>query len=114
MTASNNAAIEAYKKYYLDRDYEQVDLWCLLRDEFGISKVIYPGSYIQISPSFIFPNVAYIDSDRKAIKFFNNNSLIELVNAYKDYPEEPKIVFHGMDYRNLIDGYQSKFNLLIS
>ena len=90
MTASNNAAIEAYKKYYLGRDYEQVDLWRLLRDKFGISDVVYPGSYIQISSSFMF------------------------LNARMDYPEEPKAVFHGMDYRNLIDGYQSKFKLLIS
>jgi hypothetical protein len=114
MTASNNAAIEAYKKYYLDRDYEQVDLWRLLRDEFGISDAVYPGSYIQISPSFIFPHVVYIDSDKKAIKFFKSDSLSELVKTRKEYPQEPKIVFHGMDYRNLIDGYHSKFDLLIS
>ena len=114
MTTSKNDAKETYQKYYLDRDYEQVDLWRLLRDKFGISKVIYPGSYIQISPSFIFPNVVYIDSDKHAIKYFNSNSLIALVKKRKEYSEEPKVTFHGMDYRNLIDGYRSKFDLLIS
>ncbi len=114
MTASHNAALEAYKKYYLDRDYEQVDLWRLLRDEFGISDAVYPGSYIQISPSFIFPHVVYIDSDKHAIEFFKSNSLIELVKERKEYPQESKLIFHGMDYRNLIVGYRSEFDLLIS
>ena len=114
MAASNNNAIEAYKKYYVNRDYEQVDLWRLLRNQFGISKVIYPGSYVQISPSFIFPYVVYIDSDKNAIRFFQSSKLIEMVNQRKEYSEDPEIVFHGVDYGNLIGKYQSKFNLLIS
>jgi hypothetical protein len=114
LTTFNDESLKAYKKYYLDRDYEQVDLWRLLRDKFGIVKVIYPGSFVQISPSFIFPHVVYVDSDKQAIKFFNSNSLIALVNARKEYPDDPKIVFHGIDYRNLIDGYHAKFDMLIS
>jgi hypothetical protein len=110
----NNDAIEAYKKYYVNRDYEQVDLWRLLRNRFGISQVIYPGSYIQISPSFIFPCVIYIDSDKNAIRFFQSSKLIEMVNQRKEYSEDPEIVFHGVDYRNLVEAYQSKFDLLIS
>jgi hypothetical protein len=111
---SNNNAVEAYKKYYVERDYEQVDLWRLLRDEFGISKVIYPGSYIQISPSFIFPFVVYIDSDKNAIRYFQSDALIEMVNQRKEYPQQPEVFFHGVDYRELIDDYYSKFDLLIS
>jgi hypothetical protein len=114
LTTFNDESLKVYKKYYLDRDYEQVDLWRLLRDKFGIVKVIYPGSFVQISPSFIFPHVVYIDSDKKAIKFFQSKSLIGLVNARKEYPDDPKIVFHGIDYRNLIDGYHAKFDMLIS
>jgi hypothetical protein len=98
----------------VDRDYEQVDLWRLLRNQFGISKVIYPGSYIQISPSFIFSHMVYIDSDRNAIKFFQSDTLIEMVNHRKEYCGDPKIVFHGEDYRQIIHDYQSKFDLLIS
>lgn len=114
MAASINNAVKAYKKYYVERDYEQVDLWYLLRDEFGISKVIYPGSYVQISPSFIFPYVVYIDSDQNAIRFFQSRSLIEMVNQRKEYPHDLELVFHGIDYRNLIEDYHSKFDLLIS
>jgi hypothetical protein len=86
----------------------------LLKKQFGISKVIYPGSYIQISPSFIFPYVVYIDSDKNAIKFFQSNTLIEMVNQRREYPEDPVFVFHGIDYESLIDAYHAKFDLLIS
>ena len=114
MAELNKQAIEAYEKYYVKRDYEQVDLWRLLKNQFGISKVVYPGSYIQISPSFIYPYVVYVDSDKNAIRFFQSDGLIEMVNQRKEYSEDPEIVFHGIDYRKLIEEYHSKFDLLIS
>jgi hypothetical protein len=114
MTASENNAISAYKKYYIDRDYEQVDLWRLLKSKYGISKVVYPGSFIQISPSFIFPFVVYIDSDKNAIRYFQGSALIGMVGQRKEYTNDPTIVFHGVDYNNLVEAYLSKFDLLIS
>ena len=114
MKKVHNQAIQAYQKYYIDRDYEQVDLFRLLKAEYGISSAIYPGSYIQVSPSFIFPHVVYIDSDPQAIRFFKGESLGELVAGRKEYPQEPKIAFHGIDYKEFIEEYRSKFDLLIS
>jgi len=114
MKKVHNQAIQAYQKYYIDRDYEQVDLFRLLKTEYGITSAIYPGSYIQVSPSFVFPYVVYIDSDPQAIKFFQSDSLKALVEARKEYSGEPQITFHGIDYRDLIEAYRSKFDLLIS
>jgi hypothetical protein len=110
----DDQAFQTYKKFYIDRDYEQVDLFRLLKNQYDISKVVYPGSYIHISPSFIFPYVVYIDSDRNAKRFFKNGSLDEIVKDRKEYPGESTIVFHGMDYREIRDEYQLKFDLLIS
>ncbi len=114
ITTSEKNAYQAYKKYYIDRDYEQVDLFRLLRNEFNIASAVYPGSYIHISPSFIFPYVAYIDSDKDAIRFFKQGGLEEIVKRRKEYPEEPALEFHGTDYTTLIDAYQASFDLLIS
>jgi hypothetical protein len=110
----NDQAFQAYKKYYIDRDYEQVDLFRLLKNQYDISKVVYPGSYIHISPSFIFPYVVYIDSDKNAKRFFKSDSLNEIVKDRKEYPGESTIVFHGKDYREIVEEYQLKFDLLIS
>lgn len=114
MTKFKNQAFQAYKKYYIDRNYEQVDLFRRLKNEYGIANAIYPGSYIQVSPSFIYPTVVYIDSDKHAIRFFQSDLLEEIVEERKEYPEDPEIFFHGIDYTNLIDAYRSRFDLLIS
>jgi hypothetical protein len=114
MTQATDAAYQAYQKYYIDRDYEQVDLFRLLRDEFEVTRAVYPGPYIQISPSFIFPHVVYIDADKKAIQYFKTGALEEIVRERKEYPAEPQIVFHGTDYQKLIEDYHAKFDLLIS
>ena len=114
MTEPTNSSYLAYKKYYIDRDYEQIDLFRLLRNEFNISRVIYPGSYIQISPSFIYPFVVYLDSDKNAAKFFKGELFKGIVRERKEYPAEAQIVFHGIDYQKLIEDYRSKFDLLIS
>ena len=107
-------AIQTYQKFYIDSDYEQVDLFRLLKNTYEITSVIYPGSYIHISPSFIFTSVAYIDSDIKAIKFFQSKELIELIHQRKEYNEDPKISFHGVDYQNQINEFHGQFDLLIS
>ena len=114
IVSTGNKAYQAYKKYYIDRDYEQVDLFRLLKNEYDISSAVYPGSYIHISPSFIYPIVVYIDSDKNAIKFFKSESLEDIVKDRKEYPEDPEIVFHGIDYRELVKEYRSEFDLLIS
>ena len=54
----NVDAVQIYKKYYIDRDYEQLDLFRLINRTYEITRAIYPGSYVHISPSFIFPDVA--------------------------------------------------------
>ena len=54
-----NAAYQAYKKFYTDRDYEQLDLFRLLRDEFEVSSAIYPGCYIQSHPPSFPPRGLY-------------------------------------------------------
>ena len=54
---------------------------------------------------YIFPHHSfflmsrYIDSDKKAKKFFKSDKLIEFVCERKEYDEDPKISFHGIDYR---------------
>ncbi len=107
-------AVQTYEEYYIVREYEQIDLFRMIKKTYGIKRAIYPGSYVHISPSFIFPDVVYIDNDKNAIKFFKSNKLIELINERKEYNEDPKITFHGIDYKCLIAGLNRQFDLLIS
>ena len=86
----------------------------LLRGQFDISSVIYPGSYIQVSPSFVFPFVVYIDADKNAVKYFQSGALIEMIDQRKDYPQDSGVIFHAQDYQELLDDYRGQFDLMIS
>lgn len=34
----------------------------------GDTPVLYPGSFVDVAPSFVFDNVTYVDSDRQAAR----------------------------------------------
>jgi hypothetical protein len=36
------------------------------------SRVLYPGSFVDVAASFVFPAVTYVDSDGRAAKFFDD------------------------------------------
>ena len=103
-----------YETYYRQRDYTLLDVFRILKSEFPINKVIYPGSYVQISPSFIFPETLYIDTDRQAKKFFNAPSLAEYIHQQKEYTEEVVVHFIPQSYTEFIEEYRNQFDLLIS
>lgn len=111
---SENFVEQLYKEYYSDREYQQIDLFRLLSEKYQVKKVLYPGSFVHISPAFVFPNVVFIDSDKNAKKFFNNEKLDEFIIKHKEYSEDPNISFYGINYQTTIDELRDQFDLLIS
>ena len=105
---------QTYKKYYSERDYEQIDLFRLIKNEWKIERVVYPGSYVHVSPSFVFPDVVYIDSDKNAKKFFEFDEVNDFICERKEYLGDPKFSFYGVDYRQKIDDLHQQFDLLVS
>lgn len=70
------------------------DLFKILNDNFNIYTATYPGSYIDITPSFFFPTTYYIDTDRKAKKFFSNEKeIIDYIERNKTYDEKTILSF---------------------
>ena len=86
----------------------------MIKNEWKIERVIYPGSYVHVSPSFIFSDVVYIDSDKKAKKFFEINEVKDFICERKEYPGDPKFSFYGIDYKQTIDDFYQQFDLLVS
>lgn len=37
---------------------------------------------------------------------------MDMVNQCKEYSEDPKLIFHGQDYKNTIQEYRTKFDLM--
>lgn len=39
--------------------------------------VLYPGSYVDIAASFVFPSVTYVDIDARAARFFSDSNGVD-------------------------------------
>ena len=95
--------IEAYHAY-MNKIGDRKALYAKVVTAYKISSALYPGSHIDITPSFLIPRVIYVDNYRGAIKFFEKmDEISQLIHANKDYADEPEIQFIGTDYTNTIN-----------
>jgi hypothetical protein len=100
--------------YYKALDDYYLPFFYWIFNNYQVSKVLYPGSYVHITPSFLFPEVVYVDSYKKSKVTFADKNLSKLVNLLKFYDETPQIRFHLSDYRAEFGEKPSAFDLLIS
>ena len=103
-----------YKQSYLDKGDERTDLFRKLSSRYGVQRALYPGSFVDISPSFVIPNVVYVDSFRKTRPFFADPATLAYINARKEYAEEATVTFHFGDYAGILGEEANSFDLLIS
>lgn len=103
-----------YKKYFIDRQFERLDLFQAIADEFNIHRVLYAGSFVHVTPSFVFPEVVYVDSDKYAQKFFGQAEVSKFIAQRKAYQQASSFQFHFADYREGFDEPRGSFDLLIS
>lgn len=88
---------EAYRATIGDRRA----LYASVAQRFKIRRALYPGSHIDIAPSWVIPDVTYIDSFKGAIRFFRESDAIRgHVEANKAYAEPCTITFFARDYRD--------------
>ena len=106
--------LRTYEDYERSRG-DLSGMFSVLTDAFAIDRVLYPGSYVHLSPSFVFPRVVYIDTDRRAKVYFADSLGVEaLVEERKHYVEPPQITFHNVDYTTNLDEPDEGFDLLVS
>ncbi|OJF76816.1 MAG: hypothetical protein BKP49_04415 [Treponema sp. CETP13] len=103
-----------YKKFFVDNNNERKELFALIQQEYQSKKVLYPGSFTHIAPSFYFQEVVYLDTDKRCKSFFSNSETIEFVKKNKKYTGIPSIQFHETDFTKEIDETPEYFDLLIS
>jgi hypothetical protein len=76
--------------------------------------VLYAGSYVDVAPSFIFPNVIYVDMDRRAKRFFEDEGGVrEIINSKDTSAPKAQFSFIHSEYEKLALPEKS-FDLLIS
>ena len=107
-------ALALYRKYYVDTGYERLGLFTLMADRFSSRSALYPGSFTHVTPAFVYPSVCFVDTDRRAARFFADPAVRDYVNERKVYAEEPSIRFHKADYELALAKTEESFDLLIS
>jgi len=111
-------SIKDYEEYIQksrDNFGYRYNLFKILNDNYIIHTATYPGSYIDITPSLFFPNTYYIDTDKKAKKFFTNEKdIIDYIKDNKTYDEETNLRFFPEDYRKEFNDIIDSSDLMIS
>ena len=100
------------------QDKHTGDRWRLFRRMQRVLEpetALYPGSYVDVAPSFVIPSVTYVDIDKRAARFFTDGDGIrELIAEHEGGPAEPDFSFIHADYRSDLLLIDESFDLLIS
>jgi hypothetical protein len=106
---------EEYRKYYADINFERAKLFELIKDEYGCTTALYPGSSIHITPSFYFQHTVYVDISERAREFFGDiEGVRKFVEGSRQYRQNPYIQFINSDYTKPLPLREKSFDLLIS
>ena len=103
-----------YDKYFIQKGIERTDLFKTINSRFKIDEALYPGSFVHISPSFVFPQVVYVDSDKRCKSFFQDSNVREYIREKKAYLKESTVRFHERDFSRPFNEEDESFDLLIS
>lgn len=76
---------------------------------------LYPGSFVDIAPSFVFRAVTYVDQDDRTAQFFADvDGVDELIEAHGRDRADTNVEFLQRDYRTDIGVEREYFDLLVS
>lgn len=90
-------------------------LFAALAGSFAVDRVLYPGSWCDVTASFIWSNVTYVDMDKRAARFFADASgVTELVLRNCVYEGHAEIEFIAADYSKPLPLPDESFDLLVS
>ncbi len=99
------------------QDHHRGDRWRLfaaVESAIEATTVLYPGSYVDIAPSFVFDSVTYVDVDKRTPRFFGDvDGLAEIIAGHGG-PGDAEVQFVHADYTTELDLPDDHFDLLIS
>ncbi len=94
---------------------DRSDLFAALADLCPVERALYPGSYVDLSPSTAFRSVTYVDTDARAARFFDETGLAQAELAGRTRPGAGmEVRFLAADYDQPLDVPDESMDLLIS
>ncbi|MFE7180874.1 class I SAM-dependent methyltransferase [Streptomyces erythrochromogenes] len=100
---------------YIDHIGDRTGMFLTVAAHTGARRALYPGSYLDLTPSYALPDVTYLDSDARARKAFADPAALALAGRHRRYPQDPAITFVPGDYtRTLRELPAAEWDLAIS
>ena len=94
---------------------ERKQLFDVINTNFEVSAALYPGSYFDLSPAFVFEGVTFVDTDRRAAKFFADLEAVDgIIAENRTEIRPPNWRFLHADYTDVLPLKDSSFDLLVS
>lgn len=91
--------IRVYKDY-MDTIGSRQAMYEVVIDAYDIKSILYPGSHVDITPSFLVGKVTYVDSFKGTQSFFKNFDQIKsFIASNKVYEEDVDLVYYHQDYQ---------------
>lgn len=99
---------------YRDSIGDRSSLFAAIADTWDVDDALYPGCYLDLSPSTAIRTVTYVDTDKRAARYFSDAERIaaDLADAGADGAHT--IRFLHSDYTDRLPLEESSFSLLIS
>jgi hypothetical protein len=94
---------------------DRSSLFEALADRFPAQRALYPGSYVDLSPSTAFRSVTYVDTDARAARFFADTALVHAeLDGRTRRGAGVEVRFLAADYTVPLDVPDDSMDLLIS
>jgi len=95
-------------------DGDRMRLFAAVGEATDAETVLYPGSFVDVAPSIVFPSVTYVDTDRRTPGFFaDKDGIVEIITS-SGGPADADFQFIHSDYQEPLDLPARSFDLLVS
>ena len=80
-----------YREMRHSHDHDLLGVFRAVRRLIGTPRAVYPGSYVHLTPSLVFPRVCYVDSVKGFGAAIQSYDLIAWLEAHKEYTEPTEV-----------------------
>jgi SAM-dependent methyltransferase len=94
---------------------DRTGLFTALVDGVPVHRALYPGSYVDLSPSTAIASVTYVDTDARPARFFADTGLVAAELSGRTRPGAGQQVrFLAADYTHHVDVPDGSMDLVVS
>lgn len=105
------------RRLWSEQDRHQGDrfrLFSAVRDAVEGDRVLYPGSFVDVAASAVYPEVTYVDLDNRTPRFFGDSDGIAEIIQGMGGNQDHVVEFLHDDYRNDLPLDPETFDVLVS